>query len=48
MASVQPGRGWFVSLDLGYVQSLPYAAAAGDSRTFLLQGPLLRVSVGLR
>jgi hypothetical protein len=48
MASFQPARAWFVGFDLGYIQSLPYASAGSDDRRLLLQGPLLRVTGGLR
>jgi hypothetical protein len=46
---VQPGRGWFTSIDAGYVYSTRYAAAAdGTQPALAVRGPLVRLTVGLR
>jgi hypothetical protein len=47
-AQVQPGRQWFLRLDLGYIWSSSAHATAGAApETFQLRGPLFRVGAGL-
>ncbi len=47
-AQVQPGRQWFLRLDLGYIwSSSAHATAAAAPETFQLRGPLFRLGAGL-
>ena len=47
-AQVQPGRQWFLRLDLGYIWSSSAHATAGVApETFQLRGPLFRIGAGL-